>query len=88
MGKLLITGAAGFIGTNCALSLRDDFELILIDNFSRSGSEKNAAMLKDFGLTVINVDIADRSAVNSTLDKQGDIGAILHLAAQTSLLKA
>jgi CDP-paratose 2-epimerase len=88
MGKLLITGAAGFIGTNCALSLRDDFELILIDNFSRSGSEKNAAMLKDFGLTVLNVDVADRSAVNSTLDKQGDISAILHLAAQTSLLES
>jgi CDP-paratose 2-epimerase len=88
MGKLLVTGAAGFIGTNCALSLRDDFDLILIDNFSRSGSEKNAAMLKDLGLTVLDVDISDRSAVNSTLDKQGDISALFHLAAQTSLLES
>ena len=88
MGKLLVTGAAGFIGTNCALSLRDDFDLILIDNFSRSGSEKNAAMLKDLGLTVLDMDISDRSAVNSTLDKQGDISALIHLAAQTSLLES
>jgi len=88
MDKLLITGAAGFIGTNCALSLRNDFDLILVDNFSRSGSENNAAMLKDLGLTVLDIDIADRSAVNSTLDKHADISALLHLAAQTSLLES
>jgi len=88
MSKLLITGAAGFIGTNCALNLRNDFDLILIDNFSRFGSEKNAAMLKDLGLTVLDIDIADRSALNSVLEKQGELSALLHLAAQTSLLES
>jgi CDP-paratose 2-epimerase len=88
MDKLLITGAAGFIGTNCSLSLRGDFELVLVDNFSRTGSEKNAAILENLGLTVIHLDIADRSTVKKVLDSFGRIDAILHLAAQTSLLES
>ena len=88
MSRMLITGAAGFIGTNCALGLRDEFELILVDNFSRAGSEKNAAMLKSLGMTVVDLNITDRKLVDSFLSDIGKLDALLHLAAQTSLIES
>ena len=88
MTKLLITGAAGFIGTNCAIGLKDQFDLTLLDNFSRSGSTNNASFLESHGLTVNNVDISDSEALEEFLDLVGKIDAVLHLAAQTSLLES
>lgn len=88
MNRLLITGAAGFIGTNCALGLMDEFELVLVDNFSRSGSKKNADTLKNAGLNVVELDVADRLTLNSFMKATGEISCILHLAAQTSLLES
>ena len=32
--KILITGGAGFIGSNLALSLQDENEVIVLDDFS------------------------------------------------------
>ena len=39
-GKYLITGAAGFIGSNLAKSLNKKYDLILVDDLS-SGYSKN-----------------------------------------------
>jgi CDP-paratose 2-epimerase len=86
--RLLITGAAGFIGTNCALGLKDEFELVLLDNFSRSGSTNNASILESHGLGVNNVDIGDSGELEVFLDRIGKFDALLHLAAQTSLLES
>lgn len=88
MTKLLITGAAGFIGTNCALTLADEYELILLDDFSRTGSEYNRALLDVHGLTVSQVDISDNNLFTDFLMSLGKIDAVLHLAAQTSLLES
>ena len=88
MTKLLITGAAGFIGTNCALTLADEYELILLDDFSRTGSEYNRALLDSHGLTVSQVDISDNDVLSDFLVSIGRIDAVLHLAAQTSLLES
>ena len=88
MTKLLITGAAGFIGTNCALTLADEYELILLDDFSRTGSEYNRALLDLHGLTVSHVDISDNNLFTDFLMSLGKIDAVLHLAAQTSLLES
>ena len=88
MRKILITGAAGFIGTNCAMALMDEFELVLLDNFSRSGSTNNASMLESIGLTVNVVDISDSAALEVFFDRIGKFDAVLHLAAQTSLLES
>ena len=45
MKKVVITGAAGFIGSNLALFLKNDFNLVLLDNLSRTGSETNRELL-------------------------------------------
>lgn len=48
MNKILITGAAGFVGTNTALSfLRDGANVIGLDSLSRRGTDTNLAMLKE-----------------------------------------
>lgn len=48
MRKIVITGVAGFVGTNMALSLlRDDFEVIGLDSLTRRGTRKNLETIKN-----------------------------------------
>jgi nucleoside-diphosphate-sugar epimerase len=45
---MLITGGAGFIGSNAALYFtRGGWDVRVLDNFSRPGSEKNAGALSE-----------------------------------------
>lgn len=88
MQRLLITGAAGFIGVNLALHMKENTNLVLLDDFSREGSRRNAEILKDHNLQVYDVDIADTQALKRFLDSQGPFSSLVHLAAQTSLLES
>jgi GDP-D-mannose dehydratase len=45
-------------------------------------------MLESLGLRVSELDVADRKALSSFLETIGEIGGVLHLAAQTSLLES
>ena len=48
--KYLITGGCGFLGSNIASQvLKQKDSLIIYDNLSRVGSEKNLEWLKTFG---------------------------------------
>lgn len=82
----LITGGAGFIGTNLAQSLLMDGERIRIyDNLSRRGTEKNLAWLTNkFGKAVefMHGDIRDFSQIKSAMT---DVHRIFHLAAQVAV---
>lgn len=84
--RILVTGAAGFIGTNLAISLKDNHELVLIDNFSRVGSTRNAKILTNLGLKTSNVDITAVKELYEFLDGRRGFDFLIHLAAQTSLL--
>jgi len=45
--RILITGGAGFIGVNCANHFSNQgHEIVVFDNLSRMGSEKNLAWIK------------------------------------------
>jgi CDP-paratose 2-epimerase len=51
--KILITGAAGFVGSRLAEAIAnsiENMELIGIDNLSRRGSETNLPFLQKAGL--------------------------------------
>lgn len=57
---ILITGGAGFIGSNLAVSFKQrypDLKLIALDNLKRRGSELNLRILKENGIDFIHADI-------------------------------
>jgi dTDP-glucose 4,6-dehydratase len=85
MGPLLITGGAGFIGSNLvhhALAHTPD-HLVVVDALTYAGSLLNLeAPLKDPRVTFVRADIADAGAMRALLSEHRP-RAILNLAAET-----
>jgi CDP-paratose 2-epimerase len=85
--KMLITGGVGFIGVNAADHfLSKGWEVTILDNFSRKGTEINQAFLEDkhtSGLTIVKADIITDQSVLDDLCNQMDV--VLHLAAQVAV---
>ncbi len=82
---ILITGAAGFIGSNLSHALiKSGKDVILVDRFSNYYSEDYKRLrvkaLLD-GFEILNLDLADRATVFSTLGKKS-IETVFHLGAQ------
>ena len=56
MDRLLITGGAGFVGSNLAVSLaarHPDWEIVALDNLYRRGSELNLPRLEEAGVEFV-----------------------------------
>lgn len=85
--KILITGGAGFIGTNCAdYLLTKGHSVTVLDNLSRRGSEANLAWLQGkWGKKVkfVKCDILDDRHHLAPLMEEND--AVIHLAAQVAV---
>ena len=81
MAKYLLTGGAGFIGSNLArYILGKGHEAVVLDNFS-TGKRENLEEIKD-RITLIEGDILDAAAVEKALD--GCTG-VFHLGALGSV---
>jgi CDP-paratose 2-epimerase len=85
--KVLITGGAGFIGSNLAERLLSAGEKVIIfDNFSRDGVEKNISWLrknkKSRNLKVIRGDVRNYKNV---LKWVKGVDVVFHLAAQVAV---
>lgn len=86
--KIIITGGAGFIGSNAAARyLNRGAEVIVFDNLSRTGSRDNLAWLKKLGgnLTFIRGNIERPSDAGKLAGFIPSADAILHLAAQVAV---
>lgn len=86
--KILITGGAGFIGSNAASRyLMAGHKVVVIDNLCREGTPKNLAALQTLGgqLEFMRLDLRDAIAVNAAFEKHRDADRILHLAAQVAV---
>jgi CDP-paratose 2-epimerase len=88
--KWLITGGAGFIGTNSVLNLISRGEqVVVIDDLSRPGVKENAKeILSIAGIEINRIDITDFELTNQFLDRQGPFDVLLNLAGQVSLMES
>ena len=85
--KYLVTGGAGFIGSNYAHRLLERGENVTIyDNLSRAGAPKNLDWLKkDFGEKSFNVIVADVRDSASIVEAARGADVIVHLAGQVAV---
>jgi len=86
--RWFVTGGAGFIGANTVVRLLEQgHEVIVYDNLSRPGSEKNLAWLRErrteFGF--VQADIRDADALRQALADHAPYDAVLHFAAQVAV---
>lgn len=90
MHRVLVTGAAGFIGFHASVQLLDaGFQVVGMDNlndyYDTALKQARLDRLRAYASFEFHkVDIADQTAVNDALQKQ-DITHILHLAAQAGV---
>ncbi len=65
--RIIITGGCGFVGSLVAkyLATRCGWNVTVIDNFSRPGSERNRAPLNCLGIEVLEGDLRDRNRVEN-----------------------
>ncbi len=85
-GHVLVTGGAGFLGTNiCDALARNGRDVLILDNLSRPRVSENAAWLRDrhpCKVRIIAGDVRDETAV---IDAVKGATAVIHLAAQVAV---
>jgi CDP-paratose 2-epimerase len=84
--RALITGGAGFIGSNLAHRLiREGHEVVVYDDLSRAGTDKNVAWLRaEHGAAwrLVEADVRDFPALR---DAAADADVIYHMASQVAV---
>ena len=90
--KIIITGGAGFIGSNAASRyLKRGDHVVVVDDLSRAGVDRNLAWLEGQSkeghgkLTFHKVDVRDAKATERVFADHADAGLALHLAAQVAV---
>jgi CDP-paratose 2-epimerase len=81
---ILITGGCGFVGSSIAISLKQAYtfyNITVLDNLKRSGSELNMPRLKSHGINFIHGDIR----ISQDLDQIKAIDLIIDAAAEPSV---
>jgi CDP-paratose 2-epimerase len=83
--RILITGGAGFVGANLALTLaaaHRGWDVIALDNLYRRGSELNLPRLREGGVTFVHGDVRNFEDLLAV----GEIAAIVECSAEPSVL--
>lgn len=89
MKKILVTGAAGFIGMHLSLALQKRGNLVFgYDNFNDYYSvelkKKRSHLLQQQGIEILSADLCDPKALAACIDKHS-ITHVVHLAAQAGV---
>ena len=85
MGRLIVTGGAGFIGSNFVRHVLDatDHDAVVLDKLTYAGNLQSLSDLADSPrFHFERVDICDRAAVDGVFEKHAPIG-IVHFAAES-----
>ena len=92
--KVIITGGAGFIGSNAAARhLARGNEVVVLDNLSRRGAERNWSWLQQQregapaagALTLARADLRASEAVDAVFAAHADAEMVLHLGGQVAV---
>jgi CDP-paratose 2-epimerase len=83
---VLITGGAGFVGSNLAHRLLEGGRSVLVlDNLSRPGVERNLQWLRDTHGSRLEVEVADVCDAAAVRRAVAQAGQVFHLAAQVAV---
>lgn len=83
--RILITGGAGFVGSNLAFKLKEkypDSEIFILDNLKRRGSELNLPRFKENKINFIHGDIRNKE----DFEELKDIDLVFECSAEPSVL--
>lgn len=81
--KVLVTGGAGFIGSNFVHFIqreRPDWHITVLDNLTYAGNRKNLEGLDESRFGFVKGDICDESTINNAV---AAADAVVHFAAET-----
>ena len=84
MKNILVTGAAGFIGSNFAeymVNKHPDYNIVVFDKLTYAGNMDNLKKVMD-KITFVQGDICDLEKVTETFEKY-NIDAVVHFAAES-----
>jgi CDP-paratose 2-epimerase len=85
VNRLLITGGAGFVGSNLAVSLaarHPEWEIVVLDNLYRQGSKLNLPRLEGAGVEFVEGDVREPA----DLAKIGKLDALIECSAEPSVM--
>ncbi len=85
MTRILITGGAGFVGSNLAVELagrQPDWEIVTLDNLYRRGSELNLPRLEGAGVEFVKGDVRNPE----DLEQLGSLSALVECSAEPSVM--
>ena len=91
MSRIMVTGAAGFIGAHAASALADDGHAVLgCDNFNGYYAPelkrgRVAELLAPRGIRCVEADLAQIGTAERLLVEHGDVDTVLHLAGQAGV---
>lgn len=86
MQTILITGGAGFVGSNLAILIKrkyPSYKVLCLDNLRRRGSELNLLRLRQLGIEFVHGDIREE---NDFAQIQGPVDCVIDAAAEPSVL--
>jgi dTDP-glucose 4,6-dehydratase len=78
--RLLVTGAAGFIGSTYVQLVKDEHDVVVLDKLTYAGRRENLAGLEESPWELIEADIADRDAARAAVD---GCHAVVNFAAES-----